>query len=179
MLAVIVNGHVDALTYSKHISTALQELCFLEVMASTLLMCSCEYQSITGWKSRDMVLMGTYTGFMLSFTFNILVLCHAGELLVEEAEKFSNATYNIEWYNLPGNQALDLVILINIARYPPKLTGGKVFEISMNTFSTVRRESFINPDSNEISRMNMIHVIFQVLKSSVVYLNLCRAVSEW
>ncbi|CAK9826117.1 Odorant receptor 4 [Anthophora retusa] len=154
LLAVIINGHVDALTYSKRISTALQELCFLEVMASTLLMCSCEYQSLAGWKSHDMVLMGTYTGFMLSFTFNILVLCHAGELLVEEAEKFSTATYNIEWYNLPGNQALDLVMLISIARYPPKLTGGKVFEISMNTFSTV-------------------------LKSSVVYLNLCRAVSEW
>ncbi|XP_017795940.1 PREDICTED: uncharacterized protein LOC108577312 [Habropoda laboriosa] len=135
MLVVIVNGHSNALRYTRRILNALETLCFVEVLLSSILLCLCENLCVEGWKTHDMIFGVTIGGFMLSITFNIFVLCHAGELLVEEAEKFGNAAYNIEWYNLPPNRALDLVLMIGIAKFPPRLTGGKIFDISINTFS--------------------------------------------
>ncbi|KOX73711.1 hypothetical protein WN51_13789 [Melipona quadrifasciata] len=46
-------------------------------------------------------------------------------------------SYKIEWYNLPAKDAYDLILLIAISQYPPKLTAGKVIELSLDTFSSV------------------------------------------
>ena len=43
----------------------------------------------------------------------------------------------IEWYNLPAKDAYDLILLISISQYPPKLTAGKIIELSLDTFSSV------------------------------------------
>ncbi|CAL7936638.1 unnamed protein product [Xylocopa violacea] len=153
LLAVIVNGHMGALQYIKNVSKALQEIYFFDIVATTIVICVLEYLCTVAWKNRDVVAIGTYVGTWLSLTFNLLVICYAGELLAEEGEKFGDATYDIQWYNLPKKTGEDLILLIAVSKLPPKLTGGKIFEISMNTFSTV-------------------------LKSSVVYLNLCQAVTQ-
>ncbi|XP_076676300.1 odorant receptor 10-like [Andrena cerasifolii] len=154
LLGAIVDGHVENIKFSRNISTALQEICFMEVVATTLMICALEYLSILEWRNRDIVAMGTYLALTLSFTFNIFIICYAGEFLVEEGSKLGDASYQIEWYDLPGKKGLDLIMLIAVSKSPPKLTGGKIFEISVNTFSNV-------------------------LKSSVVYANLCQAVTTW
>ncbi|XP_017883139.2 odorant receptor 4-like isoform X2 [Ceratina calcarata] len=153
LLPLIVSNHVGILTYAKRVAYAMQEICFLEVTTTTLLICTMEYLSIMAWRDVDLIALGTYVGSWISMTLNMFIICYAGDLLVEEGEKFGEATYNIEWYNLPEKKAQDLIILIGISRYPPKLTGGKIFEISIDTFSSV-------------------------IKSSFVYLNLCQTVAE-
>ncbi|XP_014475031.1 PREDICTED: uncharacterized protein LOC106744623 [Dinoponera quadriceps] len=67
--------------------------------------------------------------------------------------KIGSAAYEVNWYDLHGHKALDLKMIITISQYPPKLTAGKFCDLSLNTFSTV-------------------------LKTSVVYLNLLRTVTE-
>ncbi|XP_076620381.1 odorant receptor 10-like [Colletes latitarsis] len=64
------------------------------------------------------------------------------------------ASYDIEWYNLLPKKAHDLVLLNVVSLYPPKLMGGKIIELSMNTFGAV-------------------------LKTSVVYFNLLRTLADW
>ena len=51
--------------------------------------------------------------------------------------KIGAATYEIDWYNLSGNKALELMLVITMSHHPPKLTAGKFIDLSMNTFSAV------------------------------------------
>ncbi|CAD1481136.1 unnamed protein product, partial [Heterotrigona itama] len=46
-------------------------------------------------------------------------------------------SYKIEWYNLPVKDAYDLILLISISQCPPRLTAGRIIELSLNTFSSV------------------------------------------
>ena len=74
-------------------------------------------------------------------------------MLSDQCSKIGQSAYNIEWYNLPPNQARSVILLGTISLYPPKLTGGKMIQFCMMTFSSV-------------------------MQTSVVYLNLLRTFSE-
>ncbi|KAF7381385.1 hypothetical protein HZH66_013779 [Vespula vulgaris] len=152
-LAVIIQDHVKVLRFSEQVEKVLREVCLMELVASTLIICLLQYYCMTEWSNNDAVAIFTYFILLVSFTFNIFIFCYIGELLVNECRKIGAASYNIEWYRLSANKGLDLVLLIAIANYPPKITAGKIFELSFATFG-------------------------RVLKSSVVYLNLIQAVAE-
>ncbi|XP_043488149.1 odorant receptor 4-like [Polistes fuscatus] len=152
-MAIIIQDHVKVLRFSKQIEKVLREVCLMELVASTLIICLLQYYCMTEWNNNDTVAILTYLILLISFTFNIFIFCYIGELLVDQCRKIGAASYNVEWYRLSANKGLDLVLLIAIANYPPKITAGKIFELSLSTFG-------------------------RVLKSSVIYLNLIQAVAE-
>ncbi|XP_076620378.1 uncharacterized protein LOC143341376 [Colletes latitarsis] len=63
--------------------------------------------------------------------------------------QIGQASYEIDWYTLPPKKASFVVLMNVVSLQPPKLTGGKIFELSILTFGAV-------------------------MKTSVVYLNLLR-----
>ncbi|XP_011880165.1 PREDICTED: uncharacterized protein LOC105568808 [Vollenhovia emeryi] len=115
-LSVIVKHHVRVLRFTTDVEEILREICLIELVAATLIICLLEY-------------------YCMMYS------------------KISSAAYDSNWYNLPGHKAVDLIMIITMSHYPPKLTAGKFCDLSLNTFSTV-------------------------LKSSVVYLNLLRTVTQ-
>ncbi|XP_012063224.1 PREDICTED: odorant receptor 4-like [Atta cephalotes] len=152
-LSAIAKHHVRILRFSASVEEVLREICLLELLTYTLTICLLEYYCLTEWKNSDAIAILIYFILLISFTFNVLIFCYIGELLVEQYSKIGAATYEIDWYNLSGNKALELVLVIAMSHHPPKLTAGKFIDLSMNTFSAI-------------------------LKSSVVYLNLLRTVTE-
>ncbi|XP_076376064.1 odorant receptor 13a-like isoform X2 [Megalopta genalis] len=150
-VAVIVHEHVEILRFSKNVEEALREICLTEIVESTFILCVLEYYCLLEWQNSDVVAIFTYFMLLISFTFNISIFCYIGELLTEQCSKIGPAVYEINWYNLPSKKAHDLVLLSVISNYPPKLTAGKIFTLSLNTFSSV-------------------------MQSSVIYLNLLRTV---
>ncbi|XP_077269870.1 odorant receptor 4-like isoform X2 [Temnothorax americanus] len=152
-LSMITKHHVRVLRFSTNVEEVLREICLMEIVTSTLIICLLEHYCLTEWENSDAVAILTYFILLISFTFNILIFCYIGELLVEQYSKIGSAVYKINWYSLSGNKALSLVLIIAMSHYPPKLTAGKIFDLSINTFGAV-------------------------LKTSVVYLNLLRTVTE-
>ncbi|XP_032669699.1 uncharacterized protein LOC116843416 [Odontomachus brunneus] len=152
-LKVIARHHVRVLRFTADVEEVLREICLMELVAATLIICLLEYYCMMEWKNSDTIAIVTYFILLVSLTFNILIFCYIGELLVEEYSKIGSAAYEINWYDLPGHKALVLVMIIMISHYPPKLTAGKFCDLSLNTFGVV-------------------------LKTSVVYLNLLRTVTE-
>ncbi|XP_043253248.1 odorant receptor 4-like [Colletes gigas] len=153
-LANIVRDHVEILRFSKNIEEALREICLMEIVESTMIICLLEYYCLVEWQNSDVVAIFTYFILLISFTFNILIFCYIGEVLSEQCSQIGPAAYDIEWYNLPAKKACGLALLSAIALYPPKLTAGKIFQLSLNTFSSV-------------------------LKTSAIYLNLLRTLTNW
>nr|XP_031834536.1 odorant receptor Or2-like [Nomia melanderi] len=153
-MAVIVRDHVQILRFSKDVEEALREVCLTEIVESTLIICMLEYYCMMEWSNSDAIAILTYFTLLISFTFNILIFCYIGEILSEQCSRMGAASYNIRWYNLPAKKAYNLVLLSAISLYPPKLTAGKIIELSLNTFGVI-------------------------VKTSVVYLNLLRTVTTF
>ncbi|XP_043488154.1 odorant receptor Or2-like [Polistes fuscatus] len=152
-LVIIVRDHVKTLRFSVQVEKVLREVCLLELVASTLIICLLEYYCMMEWENNDPIATLTYFILLISFTFNIFIFCYIGELLVDQCKKVGAATYNVEWYRLPKNISLGLILLIAISNYPPKITAGKLFELSLFTFGSV-------------------------LKTSLIYLNLIRTITD-
>nr|XP_034171931.1 odorant receptor 4-like [Osmia lignaria] len=152
-LATIVYNHVEILRFSKIVQEALKEICLTEVVECTMIMCMLEYYCIMSWRAGDMVKVMTYLTLLISFTFNIFIFCYIGEVLTEQCSQIGTLSYEIDWYNLPAKKAHDLILLNVISQNPPKLTAEKVIELSLNTFTVV-------------------------VKTSVVYMNLLRTVTD-
>ncbi|XP_076376037.1 odorant receptor 2a-like isoform X2 [Megalopta genalis] len=148
-ISIIVRDHAEVVRFSKEVDKALREVCLTEIVESTLCMCLLEYYCLTEWENSDMIAILTYIMLLVSFTFIIFIFCYVGEILSEQCSRMGPASYEIQWYNLPPRDAYNLILVNAIAQYPPKLTAGKIMDLSISTFGSV-------------------------VKTSVVYLNLLR-----
>ncbi|XP_011148000.2 odorant receptor 49a-like [Harpegnathos saltator] len=150
-MAIIVNHHVQALRFSASIEDVLNELCMVEIVESTLIICLLEYYCLTEWHNNDGFAVMTYIFLLTSFVFNIFMFCYIGELLTDQCNRVGYTSYEIEWYQLPGKVAVDLTLMISMSHHPTKITAGKLISLSFTSFGNV-------------------------LKTSVAYLNLLRTV---
>nr|UEN71221.1 olfactory receptor 38 [Gregopimpla kuwanae] len=148
----VIRCHVRVLRFTKIIERVLREICLVEVVASTLIICLLEYYCMTEWNNSDTVAIITYVLLLVSLSFNIFIFCHIGELLKDQSYEIGRATYMIDWYRLPGKIGLALVMIIAMANYPRKLTAGRMMELSVTSFGTI-------------------------IKTSVTYLSMLRAVT--
>ncbi|XP_076235778.1 uncharacterized protein LOC143180130 [Calliopsis andreniformis] len=148
-LSIVVRDHVKILRLSKNIEEALREICFTEVVESTMIICLLEYYCLTEWQNSDGVAIMTYVMFLISFSFNVFIFCYISQILTDECSQIGPVSYNIDWYNMPPKKACSVILLNAISLYPPKLTAGKILELNFITFSSI-------------------------LQTSVVYLNLLR-----
>nr|UEN71250.1 olfactory receptor 67 [Gregopimpla kuwanae] len=141
-IAFIVETHVRTLRFAAKIDSILQEICLMEALCSTLMICWLEYFCVTNLENSDAFALFAYFLLLLSFCFNIFVFCHIGELLKEQCEEVGKAAYMMEWYRLPGKTGLALMMLIAVSKYPPKLTAGQMMELSYNSFGSIMQTSF-------------------------------------
>ncbi|XP_053972583.1 uncharacterized protein LOC128873216 isoform X3 [Hylaeus volcanicus] len=152
-IAIVVRNHVKILRFTKDVEKAMQEILLMEVVMSTLLICLLEYYCMMEWETSDSIAILTYVILLTSFIFSIAIYCYVGELLLGQGDKIATASYKIDWYNLSGRTARGIVLVLAVSKYPPKLTAGKIFDLSLNTFGVV-------------------------LKSSLVYLNMLRTITD-
>ncbi|XP_018406414.1 PREDICTED: uncharacterized protein LOC108782607 [Cyphomyrmex costatus] len=138
-LAAIVIHHVRIRKFLHQIQDVVGEMCFIEIIGSTLILCLLGYYVITGWESNDTLSSMTYGIMLVSFTFNIFILCYIGELLSSQGNVVNTTCCTIDWYCLPSKEARYLILVIAMARYPTKLTAGKVIDLSFSSFSAVVR----------------------------------------
>nr|AXM05147.1 odorant receptor [Campoletis chlorideae] len=141
-IAFCIQIHVRVLRFASKIDEVLQELCLIEVVAATLIICLVAYIFITERKNTGIMASISYTTLLISFSFNIFIFCRIGELLKEKCEAVGKAAYMTEWYRLPGKTGLALVMLITISNYPRRLTAGRVIELSISTFGSIMKTSF-------------------------------------
>ncbi|XP_043282226.1 odorant receptor 4-like isoform X2 [Venturia canescens] len=136
-ISFIIRIHVRVLRFASKIDQVLRELCLIEVVAATLIICLVAYMFITERKNTSIMASVSYTTLLISLSFNIFIFCRIGELLKEKCEAVGKAAYMTEWYTLPGKTGLTLVMLITMAHYPRRLTAGRIIELSISTFGNI------------------------------------------
>nr|XP_031834878.1 uncharacterized protein LOC116428001 [Nomia melanderi] len=140
-LGDIVEHHLKILRFIQQVEELLNEVCFVELIGCTLNICFLGYYLLTEWEQSDAIGTLTYCTLLISFTFNIFILCYIGEILSEECIKLGLAAYMIDWYRLPGKDALGLILIFAISNSSIKLTAGKLAELSLASFCSVLKSA--------------------------------------
>ncbi|XP_063993541.1 uncharacterized protein LOC135171117 isoform X2 [Diachasmimorpha longicaudata] len=132
-LGDIIHYHAKVLRFTVDIEEILREICLVEVVASTLIICLLEYYCMTTWSESETIGICTYFILLISLSFNIFIFCYIGELLKGQFSDAGTRTYLTEWYRLPPKCGLMLLLIIATARVPRKITAGGLIDLSLNS----------------------------------------------
>ncbi|XP_076177144.1 odorant receptor 82a-like [Ptiloglossa arizonensis] len=140
-IASIVSQHVRILKCLTLIEKAVTQISFVEVSGCTLGICLLGYYIIMEWNSKDVTAFLMYTVILISYIFNIFIFCYIGEHVAELCKKVGEMSYMIEWHRLPGNERLDLILIIAMSNSTMKLTAGNFVKLSLSSFSDIVKTS--------------------------------------
>ncbi|XP_017759709.1 PREDICTED: odorant receptor 4-like [Eufriesea mexicana] len=136
-LGDIVEHHLHILSFIAQIERLLNEICFVEFVGCTMNICFLGYYLLTEWEQSETIGTVTYCALLISFIFNIFILCYIGEILFFECRSIAESAYMINWYLLPDKKALGLILMFVISNSSLKLTAGKLVELSLASFCSV------------------------------------------
>ncbi|XP_072747238.1 odorant receptor 82a-like isoform X2 [Anoplolepis gracilipes] len=203
-LGAIVEHHLRVLSFISRVESIMQTICLVELLGCTMNMCLLAYYFITNWDTLDMAKLMSFVLIYLSVAFNIFVFCYIGEILTEQCKTVGQKAYMIDWYELPHETALGLILIIARSNNVTKLTAGKFFQLSIATFGdckNVGEEAYMTNwyDLPHKTALGLVLIIAQssnvikitagklfqlsiatfgdVIKTSVVYLNILRTMT--
>ncbi|XP_018343943.1 PREDICTED: odorant receptor 4-like [Trachymyrmex septentrionalis] len=151
-LANIVEHHLRTLRFLSHLEAIMSEICFVELIGCTFNLCMLGYYTITEWHEESINTIITYIMVLTAMMFNIFIFCFIGELVSNQCKKVGEVAYMTDWYQLPHKIVLGLILIILRSRIVTKITAGKIFHMSIQTFGVV-------------------------IKTSVAYLNMLRTLT--
>ncbi|XP_076276564.1 odorant receptor 4-like [Lasioglossum baleicum] len=140
-LAKIVQHHIRTLRFSTMVETLLQDICFLEFIGSTFMICLLEYYTITDWDVSNAFKIVTYIMLLLSLMFNVFILCYIGDLLVEKTGNVGILCFMIDWYHFPVDTMRSLILIIAMSGSPAKISAGQIADLNLSTFGNILKSS--------------------------------------
>ncbi|XP_068970787.1 odorant receptor 82a-like [Bombus flavifrons] len=153
-IGVIVEHHLRALSLIARIERIMSPICFMEMFKCMLGMCMPSYYILAEWSEHNIQNIAAYVMIIISMTCNIFLVCYIGEIIMEKCKKIGDMVYMADWYHLPDQDIINLIMIISRSSMEVKITAGKIIDMSVLTFANV-------------------------LKSSLVYLNMLRTVTEF
>ncbi|XP_076642171.1 odorant receptor 4-like isoform X3 [Halictus rubicundus] len=145
-IAKIVGQHVRIQKYLSMMEKALNKVSLAEFFGCTVDICLLGYYIIVETRAKDMTAVVTYGTILVSLVFNIFIFCYIGEMVAEHCRKVGQMSYMIDWYRLPENTKLSVVLIMAMSSSPTKLTAGSLVKLSLDTFSDIMKTSvaFLN-----------------------------------
>ncbi|XP_050457366.1 odorant receptor 4-like [Cataglyphis hispanica] len=140
-IASIVKDHVRIIRFAIVVEEVLQEVCLVELTSSVCTICLLEYYCIVDWQQDNKLSLATYFLLLVSFCFNVYILCYIGDLLVEKSSQIGYICYMINWYQLSPKSARSLILIIAMASHPIKISAGRMVDLSLSTFGNVLKTS--------------------------------------
>ncbi|XP_036146795.1 uncharacterized protein LOC105835747 [Monomorium pharaonis] len=139
-LGDIVKHHIRILSFITRTEKLLNEICLVDVVGCTLNICFLGFNMMTEWENRETLGTMTFCSLLISFTFNIFILCYIGELLAEQCIQIGMKSYMIDWYRIPNKGALGLTLVMAMSNATIKLTAGKFMDLSLASFCSVSKD---------------------------------------
>ncbi|XP_018310064.1 uncharacterized protein [Mycetomoellerius zeteki] len=89
------------------------------------------------WHEESINTIITYIMVLTAMMFNIFIFCFIGELVSDQCKKVGEVAYMTDWYQLPHKTVLGLILIILRSRIVIKITAGKIFHMSIQTFGVI------------------------------------------
>ncbi|KYN31397.1 Putative odorant receptor 13a, partial [Trachymyrmex septentrionalis] len=107
------------------------QLCFQGFQVFRILINKEENESITF----QLIFLSIFVGFVL---VHLYIYCYVGEMLLVQSTEIGFSAYESNWFNVPGKEARNLLLIIHRSTVPLCLTAGKFSTFSLQMFSKVK-----------------------------------------
>ncbi|KAK2583658.1 hypothetical protein KPH14_009593 [Odynerus spinipes] len=134
-----IKRHQNVLKFADLLESTYASQLFAQVFINMLLMSITGVQTVIKLEQPDEVVR--FASFWLAQTLHLYYASIPGQKLIDHSVLLSNSTYFSEWYNMSPNSRKMLSMIILRSSKPCKLTGGKVYTLSIETFRAVLQAS--------------------------------------
>ncbi|EGI58898.1 Putative odorant receptor 92a, partial [Acromyrmex echinatior] len=135
----IILKHQKIIQISDSIESLYTYIALLIFASNTILMCSLGFLIVTAIGSPNAVeqIMKSLLFYTIT-NLEAFIFCYAGEYLNNKSKEIGFATYNCAWYNLKSKDSRILLFIILRSQKQLTLTAGKIMDLTLESFTSVR-----------------------------------------
>ncbi|XP_014204506.1 uncharacterized protein LOC106636601 [Copidosoma floridanum] len=138
----VIMEHSKILTLVKKIDFSYSYIILLQMVFSNIIICVTGFVIITAFESANMLLLIKFILFIIAMLLQCFTFCIASQYLRNKGELINKIVYNSFWYHSKPIEIKAIMFVISSTIRPLTLRGGKLFELSINTFVQILRTSF-------------------------------------
>ncbi|RLZ02187.1 Odorant receptor 10 [Cephus cinctus] len=139
---VLVANHRRVIEFSDKIEDLFSYISLVQVLSSTLIICTIGFMFITSISSTKNILTLMKFGlFILGELWETLAYCLAGEYLSNQSQSISQAVYECPWYKMQPRDSKMLMMIMIRAQKPLRITAGKFIFLSLDNFTDILKTS--------------------------------------
>uniref|UniRef100_A0A2A4IYH6 Odorant receptor n=1 Tax=Heliothis virescens TaxID=7102 RepID=A0A2A4IYH6_HELVI len=132
--------HYDAVCkYCKLIQDAFSEILFVLFSSGSCKICMCLFRFTMPGATQYFVFLTLYIVVM---TLQVMVPCWFGSRLIEKSSQITFAVYDCDWTPRCRRFKSNLRLLVERANRPIIIKGGKMFMLSLATFTAIMNSSY-------------------------------------
>ncbi|KAJ8735435.1 hypothetical protein PYW07_007055 [Mythimna separata] len=132
--------HYDAVSeYCKLIQEAFSEILFVLFSSGSCKICMCLFRFTMPAETKYFVFLTLYTVVM---TLQVMVPCWFGSRLIEKSSQITFSVYDCDWTPRCRRFKSNLRLLVERANRPITIRGGKMFLLSLATFTAIMNSSY-------------------------------------
>nr|ALM26245.1 odorant receptor 62 [Athetis dissimilis] len=132
--------HYDAVSvYCKLIQDAFSEILFVLFSSGSCKICMCLFRFTMPAETQYFVFLTLYIVVM---TLQVMVPCWFGSRLMEKSSQITFAVYDCDWTPRCRRFKSNLRLLVERANKPIIIKGGKMFLLSLATFTAIMNSSY-------------------------------------
>ncbi|XP_018048245.1 PREDICTED: odorant receptor 13a-like [Atta colombica] len=128
-LRQIVMRHEHLNWFAKTIEDSFNMIMLIQMLSCTIQLCFQGFQVFR---------VSIFVGFIL---VHLYIYCYVGEMLLVQSTEIGFSAYESNWFNVPGKEARNLLLIIHRSTAPFSLTAGKFSTFSLQMFSKIVRTS--------------------------------------
>ncbi|XP_029157645.1 odorant receptor 4-like [Nylanderia fulva] len=135
----IIRKHQKIISFSENIESLYSYIALLQFISNTIMICSLAFVIVTAIGSPNA--LEQILKSLLFYTITNLeafIFCFAGEYLSSKSKEIGIAAYNCAWYDLKSKDSRILLFIILRSQKQLTLTVGKMMNLSLETFTSVR-----------------------------------------
>ncbi|THK33091.1 odorant receptor 13a [Diachasma alloeum] len=134
---VIIKHHQLVIRFSDRLEFLFNPLMFLQVFASSLIICLVGFQAQSGKLDK----FPQYCSYLMMALFQLLLFCWPGDELITQSSRVSTATFSANWYIGPNHLRKDLQFIILRSQKSNFLSAGKLSAMNLENFSAILSSS--------------------------------------
>ncbi|XP_011631569.2 odorant receptor 13a-like [Pogonomyrmex barbatus] len=135
----IIEKHKKIINFSRNIESLYSYIALLQFVSNTLMICMLGFLIVTAIGSPDAVKQILKSFLFYTITnLEAFIFCYAGEYLHNKSKEIGVAAYDSKWYNLKSKKSRILLFIMLRSQKQLSLTVGKMTDLSLETFTSVR-----------------------------------------
>ncbi|KYQ54365.1 Putative odorant receptor 13a [Trachymyrmex zeteki] len=145
-LRQIVMRHEHLNWFAKTIEDSFNMMLLIQILSCTVQLCFQGFQVFRVLINEEenesmtfqLIFLIIFVGFIL---VHLYIYCYVGEMLLVQSTEIGLSAYESNWFNMPGKEARNLLLIMHRSTIPLYLTAGKFSTFSLQMFSKIVRSS--------------------------------------